>query len=511
MAQLTYRANLTAAELPLLSEFQGRNVINIGPDQNYSRQASSPKNKDRDIGIPQIYYCHNVIPTDAGVTSVGYSNLIAAPLDTNYDFDDIFLIRDSNDNVGYLAVTATGKCYVFVNTSLGWVATTTIAVVAGGEISTAYVNGETYIYFGLLGCYRYDFASNTLVSVTLTGLNPALILGITTAAGYLIAWTTNKVFWSSTITPTDFLPSLVTGAGSSGVQQAKATIVSCLPHSSGFVIYTKSNAVAAVFSNNIQAPFTFRENVGSGGLSNFSLIAFDGNSSDHVGYTTSGLQQISLTQSQQLFPQVTDFISGAQFEDFDDTTLRFSQQLLNQPMQKKLAIISNRYLIISYGVNSLTHAIYYDLALARMGKLKIPHVDVFEYTYPSPAVVDAPRKSIAFMQADGSIKLLNLQYNTTGANGTIIAGKYQLDRNRYVTILETHLESVQADSMLSVNWSSTIDGTNGTVSTPTLAESAGTYRRYNSLLFGLNHSLIVQGAFNLNSLVLKFTDAGAVR
>lgn len=511
MTQQTYRANLTAAEFPMISEFQGRTIIIPGPDQNYSRQANSPKNKDRDIGIPQVYYCHNIIGTDAGLSSVGYQTLATAPLDTDNGFQDVFNIRDINDNVGYLVNTTSGRNYILPSIGLGWLRTTDKAPVAGGIVSIAFVNGETYIFFGGTGCFKYNFATNTLDPVTLAGLSIPTILGIATANGYLLAWTSNKVFWSSTIDPTDFVPSLVTGAGSSGLQQAKGSIVACLPQNGGFIAYTKKNAVAMIYTNNVQTPFTAKENIGAGGLSSFNLVAYDGNSTDHYAYTTDGLQQISLSNSAIIHPQVSDFIAGSQFEDFDETTFTFTELLLSTPMQKKVTMVSNRYLVLSYGVTQLTHALVYDYALARWGKFKVNHVDCFEYTYPSPAVVETPRRSIAFMQADGTLQVVVMSYDTTGSSGVVLLGKYQYDRNRYVTMQEVHLESVRSGAMLAVTWLTSIDGKNTVTAPCTLVENLGTYRRYNSRTTGLNHSLVISGGFQAHSLELKFSDAGAVR
>lgn len=74
------------------------------------------------------------------------------------------------------------------------------------------------------------------------------------------------IAWSSLIDPTDFTPSLVTGAGGGAVQGAKGDIVCCVSHTIGLVIYTNQNAVAAPTSGNARYPFNFRELVASGGI-----------------------------------------------------------------------------------------------------------------------------------------------------------------------------------------------------------------------------------------------------
>jgi hypothetical protein len=511
--QQAYRANITAAEFPFLSELHGRTVIIPGLDQNFSRQANSTRNKDRDIGIPQVYYMHNVMPTEAGVTSVGYSDIVLSPEDTDDTFSQIFSIREYNtDNVGYLATTLSGRNYVMKGIGANWVRTTDKYALPGTLITTATVNGQTYIYYAGVGCCKYNYTTNVLEQVTLLGLNSAQVLGICAANGYMIAWTADAVAWSSTISPTDFIPSLVTGAGGGAVQEAKAEITACLPYDDGFVIYTKKNAISAIYSGNAQYPFNTKEIHGAGGLIDVSLVAYDGNSTDQVAFTTAGLQQISNINAAIIHPQLTDFIAGSKFEDFDEITKQFSTTVLGQfPMRKKLSIVANRYLILSYGVSELTHALVYDVAHGRWGKLKVTHVDCFEYQYPINAVIETPRRSIAFLQQDGTIKSCILAYDTTGSYGTVIMGKYQLERNRALDLQEIHLDTIKSDTALQITVKTSYDGYSETLQTPVLAKNLNGSQRYNCRASGVEHSIIITGGFHLNSVVLRFTDEGEVR
>lgn len=513
MTQFTYRGNLTAAEFPFLSELQGRTIIMPMVDQNYSRQASSTKNKDRDIGIPQVYYMHNVVPTEAGLTTVAYQQLAKGPADSDNSFKEILSVRDINENFAYFANGANGRNYALTDLTIGWKRIVVDkAPIAGALVTTAHVNGQTYICYGGVGTFKYNFADNTLIEVILGGLDKTKIMGVTESNGYMIAWTATTVHWSSIVDPTDFIPSLVTGAGGGGVQETKAAIVCCLPSNDGFIIYTKKNAVVQIYSGNTQYPFNAQEVKGAGGVSDPSMVAYDGNSTNHFTYGTSGLQEISSNNAQVVFPQVTDFVSGAEFEDFDEATLKFSVFPVSGVMKKKLTMVSNRYMIISYGVSQLTHALVYDMALARWGKIKINHVDCFEYAYPSSQVADAPKRSLGFLQADGTIVLGIVSYSTTGSNGVIILGKYQHERARYIQMQEIHLESIKANNLLNLKLLTTLDGSNPVITTvPYLAENTGTYRRYNCRASGLNHSIMLSGAFHVHSIVLKYADVGAAR
>ena len=218
-----------------------------------------------------------------------------------------------------------------------------------------------------------------------------------------------------------------------------------------------------------------------------------------------------MQNSTVLFPQVTDFLAGSKFEDFNELTNVFTEINLSTPMQKKLTLVNNRYLVLSYGVNALTHALMYDFALARWGKLKIDHADCFDFTYPSSVVIETPRRSIAMVQPNGAVYATVMAYDTSISYGVVIMGKYQLDRNRYITMQEIHLESIRAGSTVNVSVLTTVDGVNPSTFPTTLARSVGTYRRYHVFASGLNHSIVMSGGFNLHSMELKFADSGGVR
>lgn len=501
MTQMTVRGNLREDTVPFLTELFGNTVILPGlPEQKVPQES------------PQIYYAHNVMPSKNGVTSVGYFQLNSPPLDTQNLFNEIFTIRDSNENSGYFCHTSSGRNYVWLSTGGGWIRTNDSSEPVNGLVTTAHVNGQTYINLSLIGTFRYDFASNLLIPITLSGTDPAQILGVAASNGYMIAWTKTNLLWSSTIDPTDFVPSLVTGAGGEGVQNTKAAITVCLPHSAGVMIYTKKNAVSAAYSGNTNFPWIYTEVSGAGGLSTPALVASDGNSTDHFAYTTSGLQQITVNASSVIAPELTDFIAGAEFEDYDEITGTFTRIQLSSPMAKKLTMVGNRYLVFSYGVTQLTHCLVYDLALNRWGKLKLNHVDCFEYYAPVSEAVENPKRSIGLLQADGTVYSVVLSYQNSNSYGVLLLGKYQMDRNHYLGIQEIHLSSVQAGSTLNVKVTTTVDGLNSIKTTiPTLAVSNGNLRRYNLRSTGLNHSIAIAGSFQLNTILLKFSDEGETR
>lgn len=512
MAQVTYRGNLSAKVFPFISEYFGRTVIIPGQDQNFSRQLVSSEDLDKDRGIPQLYYCHNVMPAAEGFQSIGYKSELT---DTKTGFLDAQVLRDTFGNEVFYSHTSDGNNYILPFGGITWTLINFIAGTVGVDVSIATINGQSYIYFANVGCYMYDVGTNTLVPIVLDGLDATQVLGITSSAGYMIAWTTTTIAWSSTIAhtiptdPIDFVPSLITGAGGGNVEAAKGKITLCVVHYLGFIIYTTDNAVAAVYSGNSRFPFNLREIVASGGLADASLISFDSGTGNHYAYTTSGLQLVSVSQTQTIHPEVTDFIAGKYFEDFDETTLLFLTQVLTSPMKKAINVVADRYLVISYGMTELTHALVFDFVQKRFGKLKHTHVTCFEWKQLSPEVIETPRQSIGLLKADGSISTVDFTYGSTNSSGVMVLGKYQLARTRLTQLQEVDLENVREGNTFNLY---NCVSYNGKTLEPAvagyLAESSGPYRRYNFHQTGINHSLIFVGNFYCDSLILKFNIHG---
>ncbi len=508
MAQIVTRVNLSAMAFPFLSEQSGRSIIVKQTDQNYVAQVTSKEDLDKDIGIPALYYCHNIIATSQGYEAIDYSQLVA-PVEGATDFKAVFPVIDAELGLkAYIAYTEAGTVYYSADPYYSWVDLGNVPTFARKVITTAYVNGITYIYVANVGCYKFDFVLHQLVAVTLTELDPTKILGIVAVQGYMLAWSSAAIAWSSLLDPTDFTPSLSTGAGGGAVQGAKGDIVACVSHTIGLVIYTNQNAVAAPTSGNTRYPFNFRELVASGGLASLDLVTYDANSGNHYAYTTSGLQLISLTQTQTAIPELTDFLAGSVFEDFDEITDTFTVTHLATTLKKKLTLVSDRYLCISYGITQYTHALIYDLALKRWSKLKRTHTQIFEFALLGAEVVETPRRSIALLNVDGSVEVVRIDSRNLGANGVVLLGKYQYIRQRFTTLQSVELENVPEEGEFSVTDMYSLDGKNLIPKAGYLLNSSGLFRKYLFHATGLNHSLLLKGAFNLCSLVISTTVHG---
>jgi hypothetical protein len=545
MAYFIFRVNLSNPNFPFATELWGRSIVIPQYDQNFDRTTLNAPGVVIDKGIPQAYYMHNVLPTPQGYQSIGY--LDGLPPDAcnttpnNTDFDQAFTLQDPNGNK-FLFVPAAGKNYVF-DASVGtWQASTFISgVTATTLVTTAFVQGQTYIFYEGIGAFTYNSSTKALDSVTLTGLDIAQVLGICTANGYMVAFSRNNVAWSSLLDPTDFTPDLTTGAGGASINDAKGNIIACLPLSGGFVVYCDLNAVGARYSGNINFPFVFKEVPGSAGIRSTLDVSYHSNLAFHILWDGNGLQQLTLQNTTQVYPEAADFLAGQIFEDFDEDTNSFTTTYLQVPPNIAVTIISARFLVISYGIAApdFTHALVYDLLLNRWGKLKITHRHCFQFTFPNlfgattygqlvnttylqlsnttyaelgqaVSTVDEFKHSFAFLQQDGDVQLVDFSLSELNSNGVLLTGKYQLQRAQRVEHQVTEFDGVRNDvNKFEYYIIPTQDGkTMGSLMPPFLAKVSPRSRIYKQLINCYSFSCLMKGQFNLHSMNLTVTQGG---
>lgn len=535
------RCNLASAQYPFAKDLWGRSIILPQYDQNYDRTTqTTASDVEKDKGVPQAYYMHNCLPTAQGYQAIAYNQLLA-PFVGKTDFDSVFPIQNP-DLSRFLFVPASGKNYLYDAVVGAWASVSPLApglVPDNVIVTTAFVQGQSYIYYADYGCFIYNSVTKTLIPVVLSGLVATSTTGICAANGYMIAWDDTDVLWSSATTPTDFNPSVITGSGGGPIAEAKGKIIACLPISGGFMVYCEKNIVAAKFTSNSKFPYIFNEVPGSGGLVSPEQVSWQANLGEHYAWTTVGLQKLSLTASAIVFPEATDFLAALIFEDFDETTLLFSVQYLSTPLAVKLTVIGDRYAVVSYGTNppDFTHALVFDLSLKRWGKIKIKHRDCFQWNTPNlygaltygqlvmtyGALItttygqllttinnpDFVKKTFCFLQQDGTVQAVNFDLSEAGANGVLVIGKFQFQRNKFITHQSTDVENLQTTGAFSMYIFASLDGKTLLPAVPAILQYQNPLsRRYNKRISGLNVSHLFMGAFNLTSMLFNYTIGG---
>ena len=554
------RLNTTESGFPLLSEFSGRSVSVANLDQNDNTPASTgliqanPEKRN-----PSIIYCENVLPTANGIKSVSFrqivGNYIVPPLSwvgagtTTWDIatqtwegyvgvttsaeviQDIFEVRGQNEAISYIATTNGAYVLLYNTTTNQWVEIPFSAGDYGAVTVATVLTGlgvVTYVCFQGVGIYSVDLVAFTLTPIVFTTGSNILITavaGILSVFNYLILYDDISIQWSSAFNPLDFNPAIAieTGTGFGTPTGIAGSIIGVQPTSYGFMVFTVANAISATWSGNAQYPWTFAAIPNSSGISALNTMCI-GEGNTVYAWTVAGLFELTQTAAAPLFPEVTDFLTGFACESYDLTTEYLTPAIATDSPNVAVHYLCTRYLIISYTqytdgntpaafgyTNGIlyNYALVYDTALNRWGKLKVNHTSVIELNIPG---VSRAAKNLAFLQIDGSILLLDQDFESTGANSVVIIGKLTLDRSSMCQLLAIAIENCAlSDTNFSLSIGSSYDGKiiDRNHTTPYLNLPATDSKQYNSRVTGVNHALFIQGDFHLVSLEVTLARNGS--
>lgn len=568
MAIQRFKLSLNAARFPLVSTKGQRAVFIPGLDsapRTHYVYKSSEENLDTDIA--QIIYGENFMPVSEGVKSVGYSQLIASTVNTG--FDQVFALRDDAENT-VLYSSAAGKNYIYDGTVGAWT-TTTFLVIHGtpidpaspnteatAKVTYAYVDGKTFVCYSRLLATGGTDASILFWNSTTKLLEPAGALlanipfaagtidGISSSNGYLIIYSDITVAWAAfngvAFDYVIYANGEFTGSGSQIPEDVQGNIKACIGLPGGFVIFTAKNAIAATYhAQSIVAPWVFREIAGAGGIESYEQATVEGSLGALIAYTTTGLQKVSLNSSEEAYPDVSDFIADRYIEryNFGDQSLRQASTSLD--MFVKITNIANRYLVISYGTypKVFSFALVYDMTLQRWGKLRIVHCDCFYYNYgvitgaltysmlgdipynypglgtynsttqQSNAIV-AAQHGLAFLKSDGSVSLADWSslVRATEDEAVAIIGRVQLTRASNAQFNRAEIEGLSSGRVF---LQPSYNGRTLEAAIPvTDIETAPNYRVVGDLIDCKNFNLIVEGTFDLSTIILEATTSGKV-
>jgi hypothetical protein len=521
-----------------MSSFFGDSVaIRSNGDTDYVvTDAYSGTAANDELGIAQPIYMHNVIPVSHGFQSVDYATELDNSCAGQSGFDTMIPLRDVN-GLNHLLSPANGQNFISADGATWSSSLLSTDTRLSGEVSFAYIQSQTYVCYRNLGIYRYDPVSRTLQELELIGLNSDQVSGITSAYGMLIVWTDDTIYRSSFENPEDFTPSLRTGAGSQQITQARGNIVACLPHTGGFIMYCTENAVYANGTSDLAYPFSYEEVKGSAGLISAAHVASDTTFGVHYAWTKAGLQSISADTAKLLFPEVTDFLTCGYLEDYvnnwdgeerigteidrpgqdpfhegyySSCPNNLIQRKYELPLEIKVNVVGARYLAISYGIGELTHVLLWDLGLARMGKLRIPHVDIFTFAEPETVGAETARDSFGLLQKDGTIRRMDMRMFQPATDSVFFFGRLSMNRAAFTTLDEfSLLGHFDPAGQLTVNDILTIDGATMLEDIYLMPMHATKFAmKYGARTTGENHILKLMGTFSLSSISCKLEAGG---
>lgn len=592
MARFEVRATLTNKEFPFYyaelshSVFVSQNnqELNRIPIRDFDGDEASPN-----YGLPQAYYMENVLPHTRGYNSLSFPEIVKPHkyeeqwlladlyqwLQVNSDpesyllvddllvgldplrVDDLHIIRATTATVQQtiLYSPAGGGDVVYNPNAGGWNRFDTNPGFEG-MVTVAQVQGQHYIFYEGIGCYKYDFDTNDMVEVTLTGVTAANLKGVCSGGLYLVVWDNQTVYWGGATfgTVTDFTPSLITGAGSTNLIGARSPITVAYPLADGFVAYTENNAVGAVYSGNDIAPWTFREIPGSAGILDSHHVSVDSNFDFHVAWTTSGFQQVSFRQATLIWAELSDSLSRGIYSERNLTTGAIERKNFNRA-DIKVNSLGARYTIISMreqgGIEEYQHAYVFDWSNSRWGRLRTPHTDFFDLRLPNLEIpvtyqellddeityntllIDKTRytdwdpqqiaqglgDSFGVVRSGGNI-FSAIQYldvddnqdstidNPSGATTPCIyLGNYKLTRGRSLLLQEMQIDSDFEGDIYAYSMDSSADIAHkvkvADLQHPNLTN------RYLARFYGDSIGLSLHGGFNLSNLLLTFSGGGS--
>jgi len=524
-------------------------------------------NESVDFDMAQILYGENVMPVSEGLNSVGYSQLIAPTV--NSDFDQIFALRDDAENT-VLYSPAAGKNYIYDETTSAWTTTTFFDIhgvlidpaspdtEATAQVTYAYVDGKTFVCYSRLLATGGTDASILVWNPVTKALEPAGTLlanvpftagtidGISSSNGYLIMYSDITVAWAA-FNGTAFDYAIYangefTGSGYQIPEDVQGTIKACISLPGGFVIFTAKNAIAATYhSQSIAAPWVFREIAGAGGIESYEQATVEGSLGALIAYTTTGLQKVSLNSSEEAYPDVSDFIAGRYIERYSFGTQTLTQASTTLDMFVKITNIANRYLVVSYGTfpKVFSFALVYDMTLQRWGKLRIVHRDCFYYNYgaitadltysmlgdipyddpelgtydstteQSNAIV-AAQHGLAFMKANGSVHLADWSslIRDTEDEAVAILGRIQLTRTSHAQFNRAEIEGLASGRVF---LQPSYNGRTLEAAIPlTDIEAAPNYRIVGGMIDCKNFNMVIEGTFDLSTMILEATTSGKI-
>lgn len=528
MAQIPVRLTTQGMTFPMLSEQCGLTVVDGRGDLTYVPGVSTDGDVPENRGVPGILYAENVMPSTNGWQSVSYTAMVQFASE-QYTFYDIQLVHGASIASGssrpsasglrtYVAmayVEATGQTSVFYLTPGGAWANLTLQgagpmIVTGQPlITTAHVNGYTYLCIENVAYGIINVDTGVLIPRTFAGLDMQAVKGLVSANGHLIAFTINSLAWSSTVDVEDFVPSDVSGAGGGGVQEAAGDIIVCKASPIGFIIFTDSNCVAAIYTGNSAYPFEYKEIPSAGGVARSSHISDDTISGSYYAITSAGIQKISSTGAQTVLTNIADFLSGKVIETWDNSVGQLVRTTLPGDMGRKIQTIANRYIIISYAHSDTyvhQYAIVVDAIQNRLGRLKVENTRFFELGRTEAFPNLDPRATLGVMNKRGGISRIRFDLDCAQAAGVMLFGRIQYMHQRLTQMQEVKLERTCPAGNFSLGIMVSYDGTNFSpvsVGYVRPEDTAKFSRRYLFSAVGVNHTLVVRGAFDINSILVS--------
>lgn len=392
-------------------------------------------------------------------------------------------------------------------------------------VSWAFVQGVTYYACkkeGLIRIYtllptdtpnqlEFEDITDTIKAPFGSSYDFNRIQGIVGSFNYLILYAASDLFWSSTTTPTDFAVSLVSGAGSISIGNLRGDVKFAKEHATGFILYSTGNVISASYTGNARYPWKLVEVSGSSGYEYPQQVAGDTNSEAHIGLTSSKMIQATGPQESTIIAQelTTHLERDSKYTSYNystDVVSVVSGQLTSTLGIHKLWQVLDRYILVGY-VQTATdpveyqYAMIYDTLLRRYGKIKASFHQI---------VASADKVFFIRYGASGINNFLPLQWQSTVEEtvpqAVLLLGKFQYQRDKFLTLDEVTLETVEDTTFPGTSTSlrvfPSLDG--HSILAATVPFRGDDSHKYLTRTTCQNFLLALKGEFDVTCVAMKF-------
>lgn len=565
MATRKIRMNLAAATFPLLSTLTGRSIIIPVPGGVESAVGNTTGASDAAQTItPQPIYMQNFLPIPAGLASaiITKEEQPSVAIPTLRMRTNLYILRDPLDTrVLYLSDPLHNYVY---DANVGTWKAFSVTIPADGnpptgneDVTVAYIKGETYVCIDGFGLYQYSIDSQQFAVISgLDGVEQSAVKGICSVGPYLLLYDDKTIYWSNVNNPLDFVPSLITGAGSTQVLAVRSPIINIAAVPDGFIIYTAHNAISGQVTGDMNTPFIFKEIQGFTGLTSITNLSVANSiTASQVAWTPTGLVEVNSQTTLNSFPELTVFIQGKTVEYFDELAELIKVKSGEEVLNYKFRIIGGRFITISYSDSDsavYTHALIFDIGLKRWGKMAFEHIDMFEASVPSPyrrvrcsdvhlacnslesnwdlanaplkdrrcntfsdvqlAYTD-PAKILGVLSAGGLLYTIAAStftdYNQTPDGSyplpLVVLGDYALDRKNITDIFKVEADHIGATAQISLE-TYVAYSDNPIITVPVVSPYDTT--AYDTRVTGRNHKLRIKGNALLSTIIVEAASTG---
>ena len=292
------------------------------------------------------------------------------------------------------------------------------------------------------------------------------------AAGRVVIATDMHLYWSSSVDPTDFVPSIGNGAGSATHTFDIGRIVKLVSNAAGMYVLGTSGGMCANCTGDVRFPYELKPISNFNGIPYYDAVHTNYEADRILVWSNAGLMWLSGCSAEPVFPDISMQLQEGVYSHAEITRIGKSEAFTDPceyrdsvtdcavwhvrhvDMLKyyKVHNVSPRYTVISYDLqDSDIYGMVYveDLFLRRCAVLRLKHFDVNVNEHFGLVFSTGPCKSVG-LALDGNGLGLLLMHNLT----TMSARSFVLSKIRQAGKFNPHMYDLEGHNPLAYVYAS---------------------------------------------------------